>query len=465
MKILNKSNINFSFNLKIKNIILITLLLTSISITTLFTVPVQACRNVGTYEEDFETPKTTFMLGDIVYGKGGDDYERDFRLRLRDQNNNLMYISDPVKGAEIRWSWRINESDPPGQWHIQLGEYYDNDWHWVRTSYFNVLAPPEYNLTILVDGLGTVSKNPDQTTYPEGTVVQLTANPNSGYAFDYWSDDLDGNSNPETITMDGNKIVIAHFKKETTNGGDPNGGDPNGGGSRGGGISTGGKTTAINLPPVADPSADEPYEGFVNSEITFNGSLSYDPDGSIVSWDWDFGDGSTGEGEMTKHYYSTAGMYTVILTVIDDKGATNDSEISVLVIQPNRPPAKPKINGPTSGIKNIDYTYTVVSTDDDNDSIKYIIDWGDGDTDESEFLPNGTIYTITHTWKSAGSYTIKVTSDDNQTISSSELLIIIDAPIPEEENYILIYLALLAIILIILFAYLSKRKKDKNKNK
>ena len=82
-----------------------------------------------------------------------------------------------------------------------------------KTSYFKVLAPPEYTLSIHTEGLGAVSKHPDQTTYAEGTSVQLTANPDSCWAFDYWSDDLSGYNNPETIIMDSNKIVTAHFSE------------------------------------------------------------------------------------------------------------------------------------------------------------------------------------------------------------------------------------------------------------
>jgi hypothetical protein len=529
MKILNKLNIN----LKIKNIILITLLLTSISITTLFTIPVQACQNVGTYEENFKTRKNSYMLGDSIYGKGTDDYEKVLQLRLQDPNNNFVFSCGPETGTEIRCSWRLYDYDPPGKWNIQLGEYYDYDWHWVKISYFDVLAPSEYTLSVQTEGNGAVIKDPDQKTYAEGAVVELTAIPDTCWAFNYWSDDLNSYNNPETITMDGNKIVTAHFYseayylltinldgngwvdidpllelyecetlvdltananpgwvfnywsgdlsssndfetinmtsnknicahfyEESNNGEDSNGEHPNSGSSSSGSTSTRGKASSKNLPPVANLSASEPYQGFVNSEITFNGSLSYDPDGHVVSWIWDFGDGNSGEGEIVTHSYSNTGMYNVLLTVTDDKGAANDSEISLLVIQLNNPPSNSAINGPSWGTKAIDYTYYIVSTDDDNDSIKYIIDWGDGDIDESEFLPNGTIFMITHKWKSVGSYTIKATANDNQTVSSSEIVIIINEPAPEEDNFLLFFLALLALILIIIMI-LRKRVKDK----
>ena len=450
----------------------IVLILTSISAIILFTIPVRACHYVGTFESDYVTPKTTFLPGEIVYGKGGNNVNGYYKLRIRDPSGNVVYYSNPVFEMQVTCSYFLDDDAPNGKWDIQLGELLGGSWNWSWIACFDVIAQPKYTLTININSIGTVTKDPDQTTYTNGTLVQLIANPDTGWTFSHWSGDLNSNDNPETINMTADKNITAHFKKKSTNGGGSNGGGSNGGGSNGGVTSTGGKvenddsgkSTAENLPPIADLSAGEPYPGFVNSEITFNGSLSYDPDEYIISWKWDFGDGSNGEGEMANHSYPTAGTYTVILTVTDNSGATNDSETSVLVIQPNRPPSNPEINGPTKGKKGIDYSYTVVSTDDDNDSVKYVIDWGDGNIDASEFLPNGTIITITHKWISAGSYTIKVIANDNQTISSSELTIIIEEPVvPEESNLALLALALLVLILLTLFLILSKKKKGKTK--
>jgi serine protease len=85
----------------------------------------------------------------------------------------------------------------------------------------------------------------------------------------------------------------------------------------------------VNSPPVAE--AGGPYTGTIGTAVTFNGSASSDSDGSIVSYDWTFGDGSTGSVEVLEHIYSTNGTYTVTLTVTDDGGATDTDEATVTI--------------------------------------------------------------------------------------------------------------------------------------
>jgi hypothetical protein len=82
----------------------------------------------------------------------------------------------------------------------------DDDY--VISAHFNSLY---YTLTINIEGDGSVIQNPDMPSYPEGTEVELTADPDPGWAFDHWSGNLWGSQNPDTIVMNGNKTVTAHF--------------------------------------------------------------------------------------------------------------------------------------------------------------------------------------------------------------------------------------------------------------
>jgi len=65
--------------------------------------------------------------------------------------------------------------------------------------------------------------------------------------------------------------------------------------------------------------------------VIFNASLSYDPDDYITLYEWDFGDGTVGTGKVAIHSYSSAGNYTVVLTVTDADGATNSTSKMVTI--------------------------------------------------------------------------------------------------------------------------------------
>ncbi len=83
-------------------------------------------------------------------------------------------------------------------------------------AYVVKAAPPStYTLTISTSGSGSVTKNPDRTSYTSGTAVTLTANPAAGLLFSQWSGDVNGASNPTTITMNSNKSVTAIFGIQT----------------------------------------------------------------------------------------------------------------------------------------------------------------------------------------------------------------------------------------------------------
>jgi len=85
----------------------------------------------------------------------------------------------------------------------------------------------------------------------------------------------------------------------------------------------------VNVQPVA--VINGPYSGEEDSEISFTSSGSNDPDGSIVDYSWDFGDGQTSTSADPSHMYSEPNTYTVTLRVTDDKGATNMATTSCTI--------------------------------------------------------------------------------------------------------------------------------------
>jgi PKD repeat protein len=66
----------------------------------------------------------------------------------------------------------------------------------------------------------------------------------------------------------------------------------------------------------------------------------YLPDGTIVKYDWDFGDGHTGTGVKPTHTYTAPGKYNVTLTVTDDMGVTDSTTRTATIIEP--------VTGPSS---------------------------------------------------------------------------------------------------------------------
>lgn len=184
---------------------------------------------------------------------------------------------------------------------------------------------------------------------------------------------------------------------------------------------SGGTVTPPEEPPVTNkrPTADatvgeQPYRGFVNGNITFNGSGSYDLDGRIISWRWNFGDGTNGTGEVTYHNYSQPGTYNVSLLVTDDDFATDLDVTTALITSGNNPPAIPSLAGSASGHPSVAYEYTIVATDPDGDMLKYFIDWGD----ETQYISveataSGISVQTTHQWAAPGFYIIQAYAEDS----------------------------------------------------
>ena len=101
-----------------------------------------------------------------------------------------------------------------------------------------------------------------------------------------------------------------------------------------------------------------------------------------------------------------------------------------VVATSNNPPNKPTLIGVNSGKVNTTYTFTALSTDPDEDQIKYALSFGDNkDMVFSDFLTSGTSYTASHSWDEPGLYTVKVNVKDSQNSFSdtTEINVLINA--------------------------------------
>jgi hypothetical protein len=82
-------------------------------------------------------------------------------------------------------------------------------------------------------------------------------------------------------------------------------------------------TSSIKKYPVA--ILNGPYAGFTNHSIIVNGSKSYDIDGNIINYTWNFGDGTILYGKIVAHSYNKSGFYTITLTVKDNDSLVNSN--------------------------------------------------------------------------------------------------------------------------------------------
>jgi len=90
--------------------------------------------------------------------------------------------------------------------------------------------------------------------------------------------------------------------------------------------------TINDRPPVAVIAS--PSSAPVNTSVTFDGTGSTDPDGTVVAWAWTFGDGTTGTGSVVTHSYSTTGTFNVTLTVTDNSGNTGVATTQITITAP-----------------------------------------------------------------------------------------------------------------------------------
>jgi hypothetical protein len=199
---------------------------------------------------------------------------------------------------------------------------------------------PTYTLDITIVGNGSVSKNPDQPTYTYGTEVELTATADPDWTFDSWSGDLSGSTSPDTITMDGNKSVIATFNEVN------------------------------QAPDLTDPG-----DQTVNEEETLNFTLTAtDPDaGQTLTYSIESGSQSgmslnstTGEFSWTPTEAQGPGDYSVTFRVTDD-GTPNlydEETISITVNEVNLPPVLDPIGDKTVD-EEVLLSFTLSATDPD----------------------------------------------------------------------------------------------------
>src|SRR6185436_1751640 len=158
---------------------------------------------------------------------------------------------------------------------------------------------------------------------------------------------------------------------------------------------------------------------------SFSAAASVDPNGSIVSFAWDFGDGAAGDGETVSHIYANDGDFTVHLTVTDNDGLTDSATMVVHVH--NVAPAVAAIPDADVNVA-ANYTLSGSFTDPGADAWTGRVDWGDG-SNSSQSLA-GNEFSFLHSYASAGNYTVTVEVADDDEVTTRTLTVRVTDPAP-----------------------------------
>ncbi|MCK5112567.1 MAG: right-handed parallel beta-helix repeat-containing protein [Thermoplasmatales archaeon] len=196
-----------------------------------------------------------------------------------------------------------------------------------------------------------------------------------------------------------------------------------------------------NEKPVSDPGG--PYTSIIGGEIDFSASDSYDPDGNIDFYRWNFGDGTSEILDLyPKHSYSESGIYTITLTVVDSDGRSSTETTTATISNSTNALPVPVLNTPNSSNANELITFGASdSYDKDGTITNYTWDFGDGTV--------GYGVSAGHTYSTAGTYVVTLTVIDDDGDEDTNYAIVIVNTLPEETPGFELILVVIAMAFIL----------------
>jgi PKD repeat protein len=185
----------------------------------------------------------------------------------------------------------------------------------------------------------------------------------------------------------------------------------------------------VNSAPKAELTASKDAVS-VGQFVNFDSSASTDFDGDRLNYAWDFGDGTSGSGNLAKHSYSKGGLYKVMLVVDDGRKTGCSSVVESNYIKVNTPPmANTGPNLVCCVNDEVEFDGSK-SSDADGDKLTYKWDFGDGETAEG--------IKVKHAYKKLGVYKVNLTVIDDSEVegnssTSGFVATVHDHPVPKIE--------------------------------
>jgi PKD repeat protein len=175
-------------------------------------------------------------------------------------------------------------------------------------------------------------------------------------------------------------------------------------------------------PPPPPPPGGAPTASFTSSPnsgsapllVSFDASSSFDSDGNIVGYSWNFGDGATGSGAIVTHTYRRSGLFAARLTVTDNDGKTGSTTRYIDVSQVNKPPTADFGFTPNTGIYPVEITFNgSASKDPDGAVVHYNWNFGDGGR------ASGRV--ARHVYNRWGTFSVSLTVQDDRGATANKV--------------------------------------------
>lgn len=311
----------------------------------------------------------------LFVGWGGVEGESEKVYALKvDPDNSLYhwYEVQPASGNTVDPGVRVQSRGPHGRWAYVpkdnafiLAKEFDQDvLIYKLTESTTDTDPPEVSFDVpATSNSNTVPvltlSAKDATSAILGYQITTTSTPPKAWTDDWvaapntydlpsagkwdlyaWAMDAYGNVSPyakDTVEVNGDKTVVQPANQE----------------------------------PMAIISAT-PTIGEAPLTVSFDGGGSSDADGSISSYDWNFGDGAVGSGMSVDHTYTNTGQFTAVLTVTDDAGSTVSASVMITNQTNQTDPTDPTDSTDSTDSDPVDTgAVTGATTDNDFPEVKF----------------------------------------------------------------------------------------------